>query len=325
MNTHTNGNGCGYLKKHGLIRVQQLSRPTIDEIFLAADQMKTGNFDSRLLYGKLMVTLFYEPSTRTRLSHEIAMHKLGGTVISTDNARFSSSAAKGETIGDFFRVIGAYGPDIIVVRYDRKGELEEAQKRAGVPIINAGDGTGQHPTQALLDLYTIRERFGKIEGLNIAMVGDLMNGRTVRSLCYLIAKHFPGNKIFLVSPALTKMKRDVNKYMRDNGVEFHETERLDVVLPAADVIYQTRVQVERFKEDPARLAQVQQASKSLIIGPSALAQMKQEGIILHPLPRVNEIETAVDADPRAWYFRQAQNGLYVRMALLKMILAGNGH
>ena len=169
---NTNGtNGNGYLRRHGLIKVQQLTRPTIDAIFAAADQVKQGHFDSQALRGKLMVVLFYEPSTRTKFSHEIAMAKLGGTVISTDSARVFSSAAKGETIGDTFEVIGGYEPDIIVVRYDRKGELEEAQRRAGIPVINAGDGTGQHPTQALLDLFTIREKFGEIQGLHIAIGG----------------------------------------------------------------------------------------------------------------------------------------------------------
>jgi len=317
----TNGNGSnGYLKRHGLIKVQQLTRATIDAIFAAAHQMKDGNYDSQALRGRLMVTLFYEPSTRTRLSHEIAMVNLGGTVISTDNARVFSSAAKGETLGDSFRVIGGYGPDIIVVRYDRKSELEEAQKQAGVPIINAGDGTGQHPTQALLDLFTIKEKFGRIEGLHIVMAGDLKNGRTVRSLCYLIAKHFPGNVIHLVSPGPAKMKEDVKAYLRKHDVEFDEAENLDDVLPVIDVLYQTRVQDERYKKSPDLLAKVRQANKRLIIGPAALDQMKKEAIIMHPLPRVDEIEKSVDADPRAWYFRQAQNGLFVRMALLKMIL-----
>lgn len=322
MKTTNGTNNNGYLRKHGLIKVQQLNRPTIDAIFATADQMKQGHFDSQALRGKLMVVVFYEPSTRTKFSHEIAMAKLGGTVISTDSARVFSSAAKGETLGDTFEVIGGYEPDIVVVRYDRKGELEEAQKRAGVPIINAGDGTGQHPTQALLDLYTIREKFGKIDGLNIAMAGDLKHGRTVRSLCYLMAKHFPGNIIHLVSPSPVRMREDVKKYIKKHCVEFHETENLDDVLPVADVLYQTRVQDERYKKNPALLAKVRQASKRLIIGPATLARMKPEAIIMHPLPRIDEIERSVDADPRAWYFRQAKNGLFVRMALLKMIIIG---
>ena len=324
MNRTNGNNGNSYLRKHGLIKVQQLSRPTIDEIFAIADQMKLGNYDSQSLRGKLMLTFFYESSTRTRLSHEIAMVKLGGTVISTDQARLFSSVSKGEGVGDSFRVMGGYGPDIIVVRYDRKGELEEAQMLAGVPIINAGDGTGQHPTQALLDLYTIKEKFGQIQGLNIALVGDLEHGRTVRSLCYMLAKHFPDNIIHLVAPRLVGMKMDVKKYLKNHGIKFYETESLKDVLLTADVFYQTRVQTERFKENPAILAKVQLASKDLIIGATALKQMKPEAIILHPLPRINEIEKDVDADSRAWYFRQAENGLYVRMALLKMIL-GNDH
>jgi aspartate carbamoyltransferase catalytic subunit len=325
MNKHNGTNGThGYLKKHGVIKAQQFDLPTLEAIFSATEQMKLGNFDSQLLRGKIMVTLFYEPSTRTRISHEMAMVRLGGTVISTDNARQFSSAAKGETLADSLRVVAGYGPSIIVIRYDKKGELEEAQKLAGVPIINAGDGTGQHPTQALLDLFTIRKKFGKLEGLKIAMVGDLANGRTVRSNCYLLAKHFPHNTIYLVSPGQVRMGDDVKRYLKKHGVLFYESETFDNVLPQADVIYQTRVQAERFKDRPDFLAQVNEAGKRLTITPAVAQRMKPGAIILHPLPRITEINPKVDSDPRAWYFHQAQNGLFVRMALLKMILT-NGH
>jgi len=319
-----NGITSSYLRTHGLIKAQQLDRPTIEAIFATANRMQTGNYDSQALRGRVVITLFYERSTRTRVSFEMAAHKLGANVISIPDAPTFSSVGKGETLRDTLMVIGGYGPATIIIRYDKKGGLEEAPKFAGVPIINAGDGTGQHPTQALLDLYTIVERFGKIEGLHIAMVGDLANGRTVRSNCYLLAKHFPHNTIHLVSPAQTRMGEDVKRYLKKHQVVFHESEALDDVLSAADVVYQTRVQAERFKDRATLLEEVKRASKKLVIDQKTLALMKKEAIILHPLPRVDEIDLAVDADPRAWYFKkQTPNGLFIRMALLEMILGAN--
>ncbi|OGF24540.1 aspartate carbamoyltransferase [Candidatus Falkowbacteria bacterium RIFCSPLOWO2_12_FULL_45_13] len=309
-------------KLKSVIRAQQFDETTIKEVFAIADTMRAGHFDSEALRGKIMVALFYEPSTRTRLSFETAMLRLGGRVIGTENAREFSSAAKGEKLEDTIKVISGYGPDVIVLRYHEEGGAERAQHSSPVPIINAGDGTGQHPTQALLDLFTIRQEFGRIDNLDIALVGDLSNGRTVRSLCYFLAKHYPNNRVHLVSPEQTKMRDDVKAYLDKYDVRYSEANELDSVLPVADVIYQTRVQKERFKDNPTLYQDVVRASEKLIITPSALKQMKQQAIIMHPLPRVKEIDHAVDDDPRAAYFRQAQNGLYVRMALLKMVING---
>ncbi|HEX9023955.1 MAG TPA: aspartate carbamoyltransferase [Geobacteraceae bacterium] len=308
-------------KLNGVIEGQQFDQATLEEIFhIAAEMEKMTSPD--LLKGKIMASLFYEPSTRTRLSFEAAMHRLGGYVISTENAQQFSSKAKGESLEDSVRVISGYC-DVIVLRYHKEGGAERAQRFSKVPVINAGDGKGQHPTQALLDLYTIRKSFGSLNGLSIAMVGDLANGRTVRSLSIMLAKHFPDNRIIFVSPKQTKMGDDVKEYINRHGVKWEETDDLKAAAPVADVIYQTRVQRERFQDgDSAIYEQVIKESDRFTINEEILGLMKKVSIIMHPLPRVTEISYAVDKDPRARYFEQAENGLYVRMALLKMILAG---
>jgi aspartate carbamoyltransferase catalytic subunit len=308
-------------KLAGVIESQQFDQQTLNEIFRIAAEMETMH-SSDLLKGKLMASLFYEPSTRTRLSFEAAMCRLGGKVISTENAQQFSSKAKGESLEDSIRVISAYC-DVIVLRYHKEGGASRAQKSSKVPVINAGDGKGQHPTQALLDLYTIIKSFDKISGLTIAMVGDLANGRTVRSLSYLLAKHYSDNKIIFVSPSQTRMGDDVKQYLTSCKIEWEETDDLKNVAPSSDVLYQTRVQRERFQDgDSATYEQVIKESERFNINSETLASMKKDAIIMHPLPRVTEISYTVDSDPRARYFEQAENGLYVRMALLKMILAG---
>ena len=312
-------------KLNAVIRAQLFSKNTVEAIFKTAKEMEqmysSGLCPTNLLCGKTLVSLFYEPSTRTRLSFESAMIRLGGKVIGTENAGEFSSKAKGESLEDTIRVIGGYG-DIIVLRYYKKGGAERAQKISSIPIINAGDGPGQHPTQALLDLYTIKKSFNKIDGLNIALVGDLLNGRTVRSLCYFLAKHYPNNHIYLVSPEKVKMATDITNYLRKYKVNFEETNDLASILPKVDVVYQTRVQAERLINEKELYKEVQIESKKLIINTRSLRLMKKNAIIMHPLPRITEISYAVDKDPRALYFQQAQNGLYIRMALLKMILSG---
>jgi aspartate carbamoyltransferase catalytic subunit len=308
-------------KLNGVIEGQQFDQATLEDIFrIAAEMEKFTSPD--LLKGKIMASLFYEPSTRTRLSFEAAMHRLGGYVISTENAQQFSSKAKGESLEDSVRVISGYC-DVIVLRYSKEGGAERAQRFSNVPVINAGDGKGQHPTQALLDLYTIRKSFGTLGGLSVAMVGDLANGRTVRSLSIMLAKHFPENRIIFVSPKQTRMGDDVKEYINQHGVNWEETDDLRAAAPSADVIYQTRVQRERFQDgDSAIYEQVIKESDRFTINNEILSLMKKESIIMHPLPRVTEISYTVDQDPRARYFEQAENGLYVRMALLKMILAG---
>ncbi len=265
-----------------------------------------------------MITLFYEPSTRTRASFEIAMEFLGGKVIfSTENARQFSSAAKGETLEDTIKILNGYWPDVIVLRYDEEGGVKRAAAVSRVPIVNAGDGTGEHPTQALLDIYTIQKELGRIDGISIAMAGDLARGRTVRSLSRLLAK-FSDIKIYFVSPETARMREDVKDDLRKSNVWFSEWDDLRVIAPKVDVIYQTRTQKERIPL--FETSQLPIEKDFCIVNQQILDLIKREAIIMHPLPHVEEIAPEVDRDPRAAYFRQAENGLYVRMALLKMIL-----
>lgn len=309
-------------KLEGVIHAQQFDRETLEAVFTIADEMKK-NPNPELLKGKIMGNIFYEPSTRTRWSFEIAMLKLGGQCISTESAGIFSSAAKGESLEDTIRVLSGYPIDLITLRYNKKGGAERAAKFSRVPVINAGDGTGQHPTQALLDLYTIRQKYPKISGLKIAMAGDLANGRTVRSLCYFLAKHFPDNEIYFFSPEAVKMQDDIKEYLDKHGAKWQELfEITPEIVGQMNVIYQTRIQKERFKENMSLFEEVSKASEMFVIDEDFVEQMDKKGIILHPLPRVNEIAYAVDKDPRAYYFQQAWNGVYIRMALLKMILVG---
>lgn len=308
---------------HHIVEAQQFDRPTLAWLFECSRQMESvvrhgGVTDYR---SRLMATLFYEPSTRTRFSFEAAMHRLGGQVITTENAREFSSVSKGETLEDTIRILNGYA-DIIVIRHYEMGAAQRAASVSQVPVINAGDGAGQHPTQALLDLYTIEKEIGRIDGLRIAMVGDLAQGRTVRSLSYLLGK-FDGVKIYFVAPDLLRMKDDILHYLSERHVEFEEESNLEKVLPQVNVVYQTRVQKERFGD---RIADYENCRGLYVIDAAALALMRHDAIVMHPLPRVGEISMDVDEDPRAAYFRQAQNGLFVRMALLKAVLdssAGN--
>jgi aspartate carbamoyltransferase catalytic subunit len=307
------------MKLHHIIKAQQFDRKSLDDIFLVASQMEeiAAKGHTNILQGKVMATIFYEPSTRTRLSFEAAMLKLGGELISTENAREFSSTAKGESLEDTIRIVGSYA-DVIVLRHFESGAAERAASVSPVPIINAGDGPGQHPTQALLDLYTIRKELGKIDGISIAMVGDLAYSRTVRSLTYLMTK-FDNIKIYFVAPDVVRMRGDIKNYLTKHNISFSEETDLQKVSSQVDVIYQTRIQKERFGEN---LDDFEKAKDKYIIDKDILKVMKKNAIIMHPLPRVNEISVEVDKDPRAAYFRQAQNGLYIRMALLKMILVG---
>jgi aspartate carbamoyltransferase catalytic subunit len=305
------------MKLHHILEAQQFDLAALDELFALTEEMEKcvargGREDYR---NRVMATLFYEPSTRTRFSFESAMHRLGGRVISTENAREFSSVSKGETLEDTIRILNGYG-DVIVLRHNEVGAARRAAAVSRIPVINACDGAGQHPTQALLDLYTIRKEIGHINGLRIAMVGDLAQGRTVRSLAYLLSK-FRDIMIFFVAPPLLKMKEDILEHLRERNVAYIEEADLGRVLPKVDVVYQTRIQKERFGD---RLEDYRQCRGVYVLNRDSLALMKPGAIIMHPLPRVDEIEMEVDADPRAAYFRQAQNGLYVRMALLALVL-----
>ena len=301
-----------------VVESQQFSRELIDVVFCVADEMKNdlknGRRYSRLLENRIMASLFYEPSTRTRFSFESAMCRLGGKIITTENAREFSSVAKGESLNDSTRIMNGYA-DIIVMRHHKAGSARKAATISKIPVINAGDGAGQHPTQALLDLYTIKDSFSRIDGLKIAMVGDLKYGRTVRSLSYLLAK-YNDIQIFYVSPDVCRMEIDIKEYLDRHAVSWEEGTDFNRVLPEMDCVYMTRIQKERFNV----VTQYKEAAGAYILNMNKVKLMKKDAIIMHPLPRVNEIPDAVDDDPRAKYFDQAQNGLFIRMALLALLL-----
>ncbi len=296
-----------------LVAANQLTPEVLSELMQKADDyrrlLETADGRKKLkeLYpDKIVATLFYEPSTRTRLSHESAAQRLGAGVVSTENALEFSSAIKGETIEDTVRVVAGYA-DAIVIRHKETGIVDKAAAASQVPVINAGDGTGEHPTQALLDVYTIWREMGTLEGLNIVMGGDLAHGRTVRSLAQVMS-NYKGTSFTFVSVPQLQMGDDIKALLKERGVACTETEDVHEAVKAADVVYWTRLQKERL-EDPS-------VEDSFVVDEAVLANMKEKSIIMHPLPRVAEITLGVDADPRAAYFRQSHNGVYVRMALL---------
>lgn len=301
--------------KH-VIESQQFDRKTIESIFRTADNLSKSK--SLPMSGKIMASLFYEPSTRTRFSFESAMLKLGGGVITTENASEFSSAAKGETLEDTIRVINHYA-DVIVIRHPEKGASARAAAVSHIPVLNAGDGSGQHPTQALLDLYTIKKEIGKIDGVSIAFVGDLKHGRTVRSLSYLLGK-YKNERIFFISPKGLRIGNDIKEYLRKHKIFYEEAETWNDILQRVDVLYQTRIQKERFKNP----AEYKKYKGVYILTMKEVDKMKKGAIVMHPLPRVDEIATEVDKSEKAIYFKQAKYGLLVRMALLKEILSEKG-
>ena len=266
-----------------------------------------------LLHGRVLATLFYEPSTRTRLSFEAAMHRLGGDVISVAEAAKSSSAAKGETLADAARVISGYA-DVIVQRHPAAGSAQEAAAGATVPLINAGDGVGEHPTQALLDLYTIQRERGQIDGLRVGLAGDLKHGRTVHSLSRALA-HWDVT-LTLISPPALALPPAITAGLRQQGLTLHETNDLAAALPACDVLYVTRIQRERFG-DPAEYERLR---GSYVVDRALIERTNPDVTIMHPLPRVDEIATDVDDLPGAAYFRQAANGVWTRMAILALVV-----
>lgn len=290
---------------------------------MSADEMRArdeGTLNDRrklagLHMGRQLISLFYEPSTRTRISFELAAIKEGLGYVSTENAREFSSASKGETLEDTIRVLGEYNADILVLRHHETGAAARAAAVAPehMTIINAGDGKGEHPTQALLDAYTINSHLGGLEGANIVLGGDLRQGRTARSLTKLLSR-YPGNQFTFVSTAGFEMANDVKDFVEKQGATWRETSDVHAAVSDADVVYWTRLQRERLDSS----MNVQDAE--FVIDQSVLDSMNKNAIIMHPLPRVGEILTEVDTDPRAQYFRQAGNGLYLRMALLDSIL-----
>ena len=294
-----------------VVESQQFTVPLLMELFDRTRRMERvvargGTLDYQ---QKVMATLFYAPSTRTRFCFEAAMYRLGGRVMSTEQARMFSSEIEGERLEDTIRIIGGYS-DVIVLRHTEQGGAKRAAGVSPVPVVNAGDGSGgQHPTQALLDLYTIyRER--RLEGLTIAIIGELDRGRTARSLAYLLSK-FERVKIYFVSPPELQMRADILQHLDEHGVWYALESDIDKVIRQVDVVYQTRIL-------PERLANREQLRR-YAIDSSVLQMMKPTAMILHPLPRTVELDKTVDSDPRALYFRQATNGLFVRMALLTML------
>lgn len=302
------------LKNRSIVSIEDVSHNELDDIFKKADEMSSSLKQGKVLKildGKIMATFFYEPSTRTRLSFESSMNRLGGSVISVSEAK-SSSVAKGETLADTIRMAEAYS-DIIVMRHPMEGAARLAARFSSKPVVNAGDGSGQHPTQTIIDLYTIRKELGGIDGKEITMVGDLRYGRTVHSLLLALSEF--DVRINLVSPDILKIPDYILSRL-PKGFQVKVTNDLDEVLADTDVLYVTRIQKERFTDQNEYLSVI----GSYSIDMATVDKMKEKSIIMHPLPRIDEIAPEVDTSPKAAYFKQASNGVPVRMALVSMIL-----
>lgn len=298
------------LRGRSLISIADLSKEEILLVLKRAEEMQTKK-PKGLLDGKILASCFYEPSTRTRLSFESAMIRLGGSAIGFSESA-TTSAKKGESLQDTMKIIGQY-TDILVLRHPKEGSARAASEATKTPVINAGDGANQHPTQTLLDLFTIKECQGKLKGLNVAFVGDLKFGRTVHSLSMACA-HFD-MRLFFVSPDQLALPEEITRELKKHGVKFSFHRAIEEVLGKADILYMTRIQKERLDE-----SSYEKVKDVYILKEAMLEGAKKNLKILHPMPRVNEIETAIDKSPHAYYFQQAENGLYVRMALLSLIL-----
>ena len=298
------------LQGRSLISISDLSKDEILVILKKADEMKKKP-PKEMLGGKILASCFFEPSTRTRLSFEAAMIRLGGSVIGFSDSA-STSTQKGESLHDSIKVIGSYA-DILIVRHPKDGSARVAAEATDKPVINAGDGANQHPTQTLLDLFTIKECQKKLKGLSIAFVGDLKHGRTVHSLS-LAAAHFD-MRLFFVSPEELALSDEISRALKKQGIKFSFHRTLEEVLGKVDILYMTRIQNERL--DPSERSKFKE---TFLLTENMLAKAKKNLKVLHPLPRIREIETAVDKTPYAHYFQQAENGLYVRMALLSLII-----
>lgn len=302
------------LQGRSLINAADLILEEYEALFSLAEEIRCRPEEfAGTCRGKLLATLFYEPSTRTRLSFEAAMLRLGGQVLSVPDPG-TSSAAKGESLADSIRTVAGYA-DLIVLRHPKEGAAQLAALYSPVPVINAGDGAREHPTQTLTDLYTIRTYKGRLRDLTVALCGDLRYGRTVHSLLRGL-RRYPGMRFFLISPEELRLPEALREELKAQGTPFTEMQEMEGALPQADVLYMTRVQKERFfnEEDYLRLRDF------YILTPERLGLLKEDGIVMHPLPRVTEIAYAVDRDPRAVYFEQAKLGMYVRMALIASVL-----
>ncbi len=300
-----------------LLSSRDLSKNEILRFFKKADKFLPTVLEKKMLKlasGKILATLFYEPSTRTRFSFETAMIRLGGSVISNADMNSTSSSKKGETLFDTAKMVSTFA-DIIAVRHPTSGAVADFAKGSSVPVINGGDGAGDHPTQGLLDIFTIWKNFGKIDGLTIAMVGDLKNSRVVHSQCeYLM--HFKKIKFILVSPEALKLPNELVSRLKKNGFEVEETAHLEEVIGKCDVLSDTRIQEERFESK----AEYLKHNGVYILTTELMKKAKKDMIVIDPLPRVNHIDPKVDSDPRARYFEQVANGVAIRMALISTLL-----
>jgi aspartate carbamoyltransferase len=304
----------GFFGQH-ILSVRQFDRDKLQYIYRVADEMRAlvKRFGkANLLEGKILANLFYEPSTRTSSSFQAAMLRLGGRNISINGVHYSS-VTKGESLPDTVRTLESYC-DLTVLRHPQTGAAAEAARYARKPLINAGDGTGEHPTQALLDIYTIEDDLKRLDGLKIAMMGDLKYGRTVHSLTRLLCLY--DTQFTFVSPEALRVPQEILDELEASGHSYQQLREVDEVIDQVDVLYVTRVQKERF-EDPAHYEQLKDY---YVVDPALLSRAKEDMIVMHPLPRVYEISMEVDDDPRAAYFRQMENGMYIRMSLLAAVL-----
>lgn len=307
--------------KH-VLRAQQFDRPLLEQLFQRSDEFRQALDNPAKRHrlreqqrGRTLFNIFYEPSTRTRFSFGAAAGHLGMRVMTTENASEFSSAAKGETLEDSIRTLCQYSPDVIVLRHHETGAAARAAAVSTVSVINAGDGTGEHPTQSLLDLYTIQQELGEIDGKKVLIGGDLAYGRTGRSLARMLS-NFQDVAVIFVAPDEVRMGDDVKDFLKKRAVPYSETDDLESVIGEADVIYWTRLQWERFEDKQL----FNKLKDRYTIGKPHLKRMKPSAILMHPLPRIGEIDPTVDADRRAAYFRQAGNGMLIRMALLEWVL-----
>ncbi|WP_461866326.1 aspartate carbamoyltransferase [Thermococcus sp.] len=302
-------------KNRDVISIRDFSREDIEFVLKTAKRLENElNEKGHLEYakGRILATLFFEPSTRTRLSFESAMHRLGGSVIGFSSAA-STSVKKGESLRDTIKTVEQYS-DVIVIRHSKEGAARLAAEVADIPVINAGDGSNQHPTQTLLDLYTIKSAFGKIDGLKIGLLGDLKYGRTVHSLSEALTHY--DVELYLISPELLRMPKHIIEELREKGVKVHETSDLESVIPELDVLYATRIQKERFPDEQEYL----KVKGSYVVDCKVLEKAKETLKVMHPLPRVDEIHPEVDKTKHAIYFKQVFSGIPVRMALLGLTL-----
>ena len=303
------------MKNKHLISPMDFSKEELNEIFELAEKIISNPKEfSHICDGKILATLFYEPSTRTRFSFEAAMMRLGGKILGFSEPN-SSSSAKGETLADTIRMVSIYS-DIIAMRHPKEGSAKVASMYSAVPVINAGDGGHQHPTQTLTDLLTIKSQKGKLEGHTIGLCGDLKNGRTVQSLIMAMSR-YKDTKFILISPKELVIPEYIREeVLKRNNISFREVENIEEVIEELDILYMTRIQKERFfnEEEYLRL------KDCYILNNEKMQKAKPDMIVMHPLPRVNEIATEVDSDDRAVYFKQAEYGMYVRMALIVKLL-----